>query len=492
MQSAYTQLTDIFKEIGLLQSISASVKWDYDVMMPKGSAGLKQEQLSFLSALIYQKLNNPKIAELIDKCTILDEWQQANLDLIKKQYIKNTAIDKQLVESLAKASIECEFNWREARKNQDFKLFAKYFKPLLKITQEIAAREADILQLSPYNALLDSYDSGRKSEEIDMIFADLEKFLPELIGKVKEKQNSINITKLSKNFSLAKQNDISLICADSLGFNLNKGRLDLSTHPFSTGFSTDDVRITTRYDKNNLLSGLFAVLHETGHGIYEQNLPKEHAFQPVAKACGMTIHESQSLFVERHIGVTKNFFKWIEPVLFKKFGSYPELKADNLYKISTAIDTSLIRVDADEVTYPAHIIIRYNIEKALLSGDLLVEDLPAVWDEQSLRFFGIKPKNIAHGCLQDIHWTFGAIGYFPTYTLGAMFACQINDVISKKIPIATLIEQGNFKPIIEWLINNIHKNASKLDANSLILHSTNQKLNINIFKKYLQDKYLED
>lgn len=488
--SAYAELSEIFREIGILQSISSSIKWDYSVMMPKNSSNLKQEQLSFLSSAIYQKLNDPKIPELIDKCKDLNQWQEANLNIIKKKHLKNKATDKELVEKLTKASICCEFNWREARKNQDFKLFSQHFKPLLKILQEISIRQAETLNLSPYDALLDSYDLGRKSEEIDIIFTDLEKFLPELILKTKEKQALANLPKLNRSFDIEKQNEISIICAKALGFNLDKGRLDISTHPFSTGLSVDDVRITTRYDEKNFLSGLFAVLHEAGHGIYEQNLPKDYAFQPVAEACGMTIHESQSLFVERHIGVTKGFFKWLEPILFEKYGKHDELKADNLYKIVTAIDTSLIRVDADEVTYPAHIILRYKLEKALLSGDLLVEDLPTAWDEQSLKFFGEKPKNISYGCLQDIHWSLGAIGYFPTYTLGAMFACQINHFLNQTLPVETLVEQGDFKPIIDWLKNNIHKNASKLDTNSLIFNSTKQNLNTTIFKEYLQNKYL--
>lgn len=492
MQNAYDKLTSCFKEIGILQSISSLAQWDNDVTMPKEGYRLRQDQMMFLSGQIYQRLNNPKIAELIDKCENLDEWQQANLNLIRKSYLRNKAVDQKLVEETTKASLNSELHWREARKNNDFKLFSKYFSPLLKLVQETSNREAEVLNLSPYDALLDSYDPGRKSAEIDVIFSDLEAFLPNFIGKVREKQNNQKIIQLNSKFAFEKQKAVGILCMKALGFDLDKGRLDVSTHPFSCGLSPDDVRITTRYDENNFLSGLFGILHETGHGIYEQNLPLQYKYQPISKACGMTIHESQSLFFERHVGVTESFFRWLEPLLAKEFGASEALSAKNLYKLSTKIDDSLIRVDADEVTYPCHIIMRYKLEKAMLSGDLPIEDLPQAWDEESLKLFGAKPKTLSQGCLQDIHWAWGAIGYFPTYTLGAIFACQINEHLNKKMNINSYIEKGNFKPIIDWLSKNIHNMASKTDADELILESTGLKLNINNFKQFLSNKYLEE
>lgn len=489
---AYDLLSNIFREIGVLKSISSLAQWDNDVIMPKGGVSLRSDQMIFLSGQIYQRLNDPKIAELIDQSEGLDDWQQANLNQIKKQYLRNKALDQKLVESLTKASLECELNWRDARKNNDFKLFSKYFSSVLKLTQEISEREGSLLNLSPYDALLDSYDMGRKSKEIDGIFADLEKFLPDFISNVKDKQAAIKENPFNGLFSKEKQKEIGMACIKALGFNLECGRLDISAHPFSCGFSPKDVRITTRYDEENFLSGLFGILHETGHGIYEQNLPEKLTFQPVSSACGMTIHESQSLFVERHIGITKEFFHWLKPYLVKQFGDDEAFDANNLYNMSTKVGMSLIRVDADEVTYPAHIIMRYKLEKAMLSGDLAVGDLPSAWKEESIRLFGVEPKNLAEGCLQDIHWAWGALGYFPTYTLGAMFAAQINDHLNKSMNVASFIKEGNFKPIIEWLNNNIHSYGSKYNSDTLIMNSTGKVLDPQIFQQYLTNKYLRD
>ncbi len=494
MQKAYENLKQYFKEIGLLQSISTLAQWDNDVTMPVGGATLRQEQMMFLSGKIYQKLNNPLIGELIDKSGSedLNDWQLANIRKIKREYLHNQALDKKLVEATTKASLECEINWRSARKNNDFKLFAKYFAPLLKLIQETSDRKAESLKISAYDALLDSYDEQRKSAEIDVIFNDLERFLPNFIKQVQEKQKSQKVLPLTQNFAEDKQRDLGLTCIKALGFNLNKGRLDTSAHPFSCGLSPDDVRITTRYNQKNFLSSLFGTLHETGHGIYEQNLLNSNdlAFQPVANACGMLIHESQSLFVERHIGETKEFFKWLEPSVVKAFGNLSETASDNLYNIITRLSSSLIRVEADEVTYPVHIILRYKLERAMLSGDLPVEELPAAWDEELYKLLQIKPKNHSEGCLQDIHWAFGGFGYFPTYTLGAIFAAQIDNHLRKSMDVSGLIKSGSFSPIISWLNENIHVFGSKYSSDELIVKSTGSPLDVNIFKNYLKDKYL--
>lgn len=495
MQKAYSHLKHHFKEIGLLQSISSLANWDNNVIMPTGGSSLRQEQLMFLSGKIYQKLNDPKLLELISKSEEedLDDWQIANIRNIKKQYIHNQALDQKLVEATTKASIECEFNWRSARENNDFKLFAKHFSPLLKLVQETSIRKAEMLDLDPYDALLDSYDQGRKSSEIDVIFSDLENFLPNFITKVKEKQLQQNTSPFNS-IDIEKQQALGLSCVKALGFDLNKGRLDTSIHPFSCGLGPQDVRITTRYDKDNFLSSLFGTLHETGHGIYEQNLPisNELSFQPVASACGMTIHESQSLFIERIIGESLEFFSWLRPLLDKEFGKEIGLNPQNLYNIITKLKSSLIRVESDEVTYPIHIIIRYNLEKAMLSGDLPIEDLPLAWEEKMNELLQIKPKNHSEGCLQDIHWAWGSFGYFPTYTLGAIFAAQINHHINKTMDIKDLVRTGNFSPIISWLKSNIHSLASKYSSNELILKSTGSNLNVDIFKNYLQNKYLDN
>lgn len=488
--SANQKLIEYYQKIGILQSVVSLLQWDNSVMMPTGGAALRGEQLTLLSQEIYRLSSSTKLGDLIADAEdeALDAWQLANLNLIKKNYLYNQALDETLVKAFTKASLACELNWREARKANNFKLFAKYFAEVLTLTQEKASRLAESFNLSKYDVLLDLYDPGLKSAEVDIIFADLEKFLPEFIGKAQEKQKSI--IPFVDNFAVEKQKELGIICMKALGFDLNKGRLDVSTHPFSTGFSPDDVRITTRYNQADFLSGLNGILHETGHALYEQNLPSKHSFQPVAKDCGMTIHESQSLFVERQIGISKEFFAWLNPHVKAIFGNDKSLSPENLYNMVNKVTPSFIRVDADEVTYPAHIIMRYRLEKALLSGDLPIDEVPTAWEEQSLKLLQIKPSNFSEGCLQDIHWSCGALGYFPTYTLGAMLAAQIEHTMNKSLNCKELIAKGEFKPIITWLNEKIHSKGCLFNSSQLIQNATGSKLDSNIFKAYLSGKYL--
>ncbi len=489
---AYSKLEEIFKRIGTLNSIQALVSWDNNVMLPKGATSSCAMQMTYLSGESYKLLNDPSLENLIEDASEenLNDWQKANLSHIKYQYLCNKVVDEKFVKEKTNLSLTSEFNWREARKNNNFKLFAQHVKPLLKLVQEEASRRGELFNLSPYDALLDGYDKGRKSEEIDVIFADLENFLPEFISQAQEKQKTRKITPLNGNFSEEKQKELGLFCMKALGFDLNRGRLDVSVHPFSTGISPNDVRITTRYDKKSFISGLYGVLHETGHALYEQNLPQDYILQPVSGHCGMTIHESQSLFVENHIGNSKEFFEWIMPEIIDKFGKHPSLTAENLYNITNKVSPSFIRVDADEVTYPAHVIMRYKLEKALLSGDLPIEELPEAWEEEIYRLLKIKPKNFTEGCLQDIHWAWGAIGYFPTYTLGAMFASQLGATMNKSINNADLVRKGDLKPIINWLKEKIHIHGSRYSSNELVINSTGEPINSDVFKTYLKKKYL--
>ena len=488
--SANKELTEYYQKIGILQSITAVLSWDNSVMMPIGGAGLRGNQLTLLSGEIYRLSSCSKLGDLIANAEneSLDSWQLANLNLIKRNYLYNKALDENLVKAFIKASLACELNWREARKTNDFKLFAKYFAEVLSLTQEKATRLAETFNIPKYDALLDLYDPGLKSAEVDIIFSDLEKFLPNFIAQVQEKQRPI--IPFTNDFSIEKQKELGNICMKALGYDLERGRLDVSTHPFSTGFSPDDVRITTRYQTSDFLSGLNGILHETGHALYEQNLSKKYPFQLVSNACGMTIHESQSLFIERQIGISKEFFTWMDPYIKSIFGNDESLSQKNLYNMVSKVKPSFIRVDADEVTYPAHIIMRYKLEKALLLGDLAIDDLPMAWNEESYKLLQIKPTNHSEGCLQDIHWSCGNLGYFPTYTLGAMFASQIEHTMSKSINIKELISKGEFKPIISWLNEKIHSQGCLFKSADLIQNATGSQLDSNIFKQYLSNKYL--
>jgi carboxypeptidase Taq len=487
MKCAYSQLEEKNREIGMLKSIESLAQWDHSVNMPLGGGSLREQQMMYLSALIHKKQTAPALEDLIAQAEPKDDWQRANLNLIKKNFILNSAFDSKFVEAFTQSCLSCELSWRAAKEENNFSLFASKFKQVMELTKEKAQITGQLLNLSSYDALLDSYDSGRKSAEIDEIFSKLEQQLPKLIASLSEQKNTKTI-----NIELGEaiERKIGLHYIQKIGFDMNRGRLDTSSHPFSIALSCDDVRITTRYTKEKPFSSFYAILHEAGHGIYEQNLPREFAFQPVGSACGLAIHESQSLFVERHIGLNKAFIRAVHTELKQNLAI--EFDSNDLYDYLHSIDDSLVRVDADEVTYPAHIILRYKLEKALLSGDLPIDEIPAAWDELSLKLLGRKPVNLKQGALQDIHWSWGAMGYFPTYALGAMFAAQIANYLEKQYNIEELFLKEQFTEVITWLKTNIHNRASVGDSNQLILSSVKDKINPEVYLDYLTQKYYRD
>ncbi|MEI6730367.1 MAG: carboxypeptidase M32, partial [Pseudomonadota bacterium] len=392
------------------------------------------------------------------------------------------------------AGHESELFWRSARKENDFKGFAPYQKRVLQLVRESAQAKSAALGLSPYDALIDQYDPGTKSDFIDGIFNDLAEFLPEFTGQVIERQKSQTPPlQINDNVSKAAQKELGIEFMQKLGFDFSQGRLDESTHPFCGGV-IGDVRITTRYDEKDFLSGFFGVMHETGHALYEMHLPKERRMQPVGQARGMAFHESQSLFTEMQLCIRKEFLQYAAPYMRKTLNkSGEEWHEDNIYKLMTQVTPSFIRVDADEVTYPAHIILRYRLERQLIEGTLEVEDLPDAWNEQMRLLLGIVPDNYANGCMQDIHWTDGSFGYFPSYTLGAMIAAQLFNSIEKAIPdINSVIRNGEFRQIYSWLHQNVHCLGSKYSSQDLLLKASGENLNINYYKNHLKTRYLAD
>ena len=338
--------------------------------------------------------------------------------------------------------------------------------------------------------MLDQFDPGRKVAQLDSVFDDLQGFLPEFIGKVVEKQKSSPIAPLKGPFPIENQRELSKVLLDIVGFDTQTGRLDESFHPFCSGYA-GDVRITTRYDEEDFTSGIMGVLHEFGHAQYEAGLPTKWRGQPVGQAMGMSIHESQSLLIEMQVCRSAGFIKQLLPLVKKELnGKGKGWSVDNLTRIYHKVEPSLIRVDADEVTYPAHIMLRYYIEKFLIAGEMEVEDLPDAWAQGMEKFLGIKPDNDKDGCMQDIHWTDGSFGYFPTYTLGAIYAAQIFDAAQKA---DTEIDKGlkkcDFKPLKKWLNENIHIHGSKYLADDLIKKATGNSLDVSIYKKHLEERY---
>jgi len=492
--SAYAKLEARFCRIAVFGQTEEMLHWDMSTMMPSGGAGARAEQLAVLKTARHALLTDLETADLLEAAAAanLDDWQRANLVEMGRQWRHATALDDDLVEATSRAESACEMAWRGARPADNFAAVLPDLKALLGLVRETATAKGEVLGLDPYDALLDAYEPGGRQADIDPLFDDLETFLPDFLGRVLENQARRPAAVLPPGpFPIARQRALARELMAALGFDFDHGRLDESRHPFCGGVP-EDVRITTRYDKNDFTSSLMAVLHETGHALYEQGLPPTWRHQPVGLARSMSVHESQSLLIEMQVCRSRPFLAFAAPLIGQVFGGAGEAWDEgNLYRLLTRVEPGLIRVDADEVTYPAHVIVRYGIEKAMISGAMDAADLPAAWNEGMYRLLGMTPSGDGDGCLQDIHWYDGAWGYFPTYTLGAIAAAQIFAAAKGADGAITAgIAEGNFKPLRAWLGDAIHGKGSLLSVPDLLTQATGRPLDVNVFKAHLEDRYL--
>jgi carboxypeptidase Taq len=494
--TAYQELETRFHRLYALRGAAGVLHWDMASMMPAGGGADRAEQLAAVNVTCHEVLADPRLADLLEQAEVeaggLDGWQRANLIEMRRQWTHATAVDGRLVEALTKVCAACEGQWRKARATADYASILPALSEVLALVREQAAAKAAKLNLTPYDALLDEYEPGGRSAEIDVIFDDLAAFLPGFIARALELQAKKPAPrKPAGPFPQAKQAALARRLMEALGFDFEHGRLDTSHHPFCGG-SPGDVRITTRYDETDFSSAIMGVLHETGHAMYEMGLPEQWRFQPVGQARGMSAHESQSLLIEMQACRSRAFIGFLAPLARESFGGAgPEWEADNLYRLGTAVKPDFIRVDADEVTYPAHVILRYRLEKAMVAGDLALADLPGAWNEGMKTMLGIVPASAREGCLQDIHWYDGAWGYFPTYTLGAMTAAQLFDAAVKAAPgIPHALAKGDFRPLMGWLRPNVHGLGSSLPTPELVARATGRPLDAGVFKRHLETRYL--
>ena len=490
--SAYSQLEQRFAQLAALEGASSILHWDSEVMMPSGSVEMRGEQLAALAAIGHEKITDPALSDLLNEAEgeSLDSWQQANLNEMRHKVTHATALPDDLVRALSKATIACEHLWRDARKHNDYDGFKPHFAEVLKLVRESAAVKADALGLSPYDALLDQYDPGMRSIEVDDYFTELEAFLPEFVPQVIDHQKTQDYTPITDTIPQAQQESVCRVFMEKLGFDFTRGRADISTHPFCGGVP-GDIRLTSRFDEANMMEGLYATFHETGHALYEMGLPQDWMYQPVGRARGMSLHESQSLLVEMQLCISEPFICFALPIMREHLSLGEAWNETNLYRHLTRVKPSLIRVTADEVTYPLHVMLRYKLEKALLADELSLDDLPGVWDDEMEKLLGIRPDTVGNGCLQDTHWPGGAIGYFPTYTIGAMIAAQLMHSVRKQISdLDAQIERGDFRALFDWLRSHIHQKASLLSTQELLAEATGQRLNVSLYKQHLTQRYM--
>ncbi len=491
--SAYIKLKQIFREASLSSDIAGILHWDMSTMMPANSRNQRAEQLAYLSKLSHDKVSTNEVRDLIfeAKNEDLNENDLRNLSEIEREYKLASSVPSDLVEKISRTSAKCEGEWQEARKNSDFNLIKKSLDELINLVKEESNILGKVFAVSPYEALVNKFEPGSNTKLIANIFNDLQQFLTPLIDTIIEKQKSQKILPIQNKISESLQKDIAKYIMKIIGFDFKRGRLDKSIHPFCGG-STNDVRITTRYNEDNPFSSLDGVMHETGHALYEQNLPEKWSHQPVGKSRGMAMHESQSLMIEMQITRSQSFKKFLSTILKDKFNIVDNAyKSENLYLLGTRVEKSYIRVESDEVTYPLHIILRFNLERKIFNNEISVKDIPEAWNEEYKRLFDKKVDNNTNGCLQDVHWYAGLFGYFPTYSLGALTAAQFASQLRFDQPDLDLnIQKGNFNELIKWLKINIHEKASFFSTNEVLEQVTNSSLNAKYFKNYINNRYL--
>ena len=491
--SAYERLTARFKLTATIGECASMLNWDAAAVMPLGGSAARGDQLAALAVLRHQHLTAPEIEADLGAAETSDPWEAANLRLMRRAYTHAKALPEDLVEAQAKVNSSCEKVWRVARHDSDFAMVKPHLNEVLHLTREAATALSAALGLSPYDALMDSYQPGIGADDVAPVFAAYEESLSTTLSEVEQYQAGQPAPVYPPGpFPIAAQAALCRDLAQRLGLDFDHARLDQSAHPFSGGTPTD-VRITTRYLEDDVTSAILAVVHETGHALYERGLPPAYARLPVGEAAGMAMHESQSLIVEMQAFRSDAFLEWLGTRLHETFGGSPEpYRLDNLGRLWRRVERSTIRVDADELTYPAHVILRFHLERAMIAGDLTVGDLPGAWSDGLDKLLGIRPPNDAQGCLQDIHWYDGAFGYFPSYTLGAMAAAQLMQAARERLPnLDEAFGRGDLSPLLGWLRLNVHGIGSRLGFNAILEQATGRALDPQAFQSHLRRRYLQ-
>ncbi len=493
--NAYQQLEKRFRRIHLLKSIGHLLRWDGEVMMPSGSTGIRAEQLALLETESNSILRSKQTATLLDGAEAsqadLDDWQSANLREMRRLWLHANAIPNRLVHAFHRATTEAGLQWRRAVAENNFDLLAPALQKVVAVVRERGAVLGDALRVDPYDALLDVHDPGRSTVELQRIFQKVRTELTELIAPVMETQSTRPAMEITTAIPVARQKDLCKTIMKDIGFPFHKGRLDESLHPFTEG-TAEDIRVTTRFDEKNFLSGLMGVMHETGHAMYDYGLPAQWATQPVGRDRGMALHESQALFLEMAVGRSRSFMAFCAPLAVEAFAvDGDQWSPENLYRLATRVKPSLIRMDADEVTYSIHVLLRWELEQDLFDGALDVRHLPEAWNEKMRLYLDVVPESVNDGCLQDSHWPMGYFGYFSTYMMGQVIAAQLFAVMQRNVPdVIAGIESGDFVPLFAWLNRNVYCEGARFSVAELLTRATGEAANPDHLLDYLRSKYL--
>ena len=493
---SFAELDHLCRRLEALGHAQSMLGVDEAVNMPDGGAEKRAEAMSVLASMAHELATAPHIADWIDKAENedLDAAQKAAVVEFKRSYINRTCLSSDFVARQVNAAMRCEQLWRQLRAKNDWKDFLPSFENIVGLAQEEAARRAEVLKLSPYDALVEQYDPGSRSADIARVFSDLKGFLksfiPEALDAQARRRAKHPLKAFEGPFPIEKQKELGLELMKAVGFDFHHGRLDISHHPFCGGVPSD-VRMTTRYRTDEFLSSLMGMLHETGHGLYEQNLPHDLSHWPSMKARGMAMHESQSLFQEMQLSRRPEFWEFALPKA-KAILGLEGVTIEELLGHVHRVERGFIRVDADEATYPLHVILRFELEQELVTGKLAAKDVPEAWDSKMREYLGLSTAgNFKDGPMQDVHWPSGAFGYFPSYTRGAMAAAQLMTAARLAEPGRDAARgEGDLAPLVGWLRANVHGKGSLLGFQDLLRAATGKPLAPSDFTEHLTQRYL--
>ena len=497
-QTAYDQLLAHTRQANLLGSTGSILGWDQETLMPPQGLAYRSKQLAQIARLTHQMTTDARIGEWLDACEAeasltsdpLSE-SAVNLRELRRDYDKATKLPEALVVEMSETTSQAKHAWAEARKTNKY----EDFKPWLAKVVELNQRKAecfgwDEANGEPWDALADHFEAGMTAASVAEVFTPLRKRLVALLGDILGSKtgpiNAFNELKLR----IDQQKAFVKAVSAAVGFDYDRGRLDESTHPFCSGSHCNDVRMTTRFHEDNVNDALGSTLHESGHGIYEQGLPEAHIGTPMGSSVGLSIHESQSRMWENQVGRSRAFWAWCYPKLAEYFGdATASLTEEQVYGGANIVNPGLIRVEADEATYNLHIMIRFEIERLLMKGDLGVDDLPAFWNEKYKEYLQVDVPDDTRGCLQDIHWSMGAIGYFPTYTMGNLYCAQFFEAAREALgDLDAMFAKGEFTPLREWLNDNIHAHGMRYRSPELVEHVTGKPLSADPLMRHLEGK----
>ncbi len=488
--TAYSQLLDRYGRIANVGHAQGLLSWDQQVMMPSGGTPARSRQLSTLSAIGHELLVEEETGRLLAELdgAELTAEQAAAVREIRREYEREVQVPTELVERISRTSSEALEAWEQAKENDEFDTFAPHLRELVELKREYA--EQIDPDREPYEVLFEEYEPCLPLDHAERILERVREHLVEMIEEIKASDADVTTDAFAGSYDADRQAELARDALDLLGYEWDRGRLDTSSHPFTSGTQFDS-RITTRFDESDPLGALTSTIHEFGHATYQLGLPTDAYATPLGEARDLSVHESQSRLWENHIGRSQAFWELFLPAFQERFSAAAEVSAQEAYEAANQVyEDNLIRVEADELTYHLHILVRFEIERALIAGDLDVAEVPAVWNTTYEQYLGVRPDTDTEGCLQDIHWSHGNFGYFPTYTLGSVMAAQLFDAAGDDIPdLDGTIRRGEFGPLHEWLTENVHRHGKRYETNELVEEATGATFTADAFLSYVDRKY---